>query len=419
MSRTRTPLALTLTVTVFVAACRDDNSVAPAPTPSPEPRVSQSRSLSSAGDFIVVLQDDERDVPGTAKRLSDAAGGQVKDTWQDVLKGFVVTLPAAAAEGMSHRPEVKSIEPDLEVTADADELNPPSWGIDRVDQHPLPLNATYSYYKNGYGVHAYILDTGIRRTHSEFKGLFGSIRVQTGVTYIYDGKGTADCHGHGTHVASTVGGIKVGVAKMVTLVPVRVLDCTGHGTVAGIISGLNWVAAHAVKPAVANMSIGIVGGGISLAWDNATNNLVGSGVVTAVSAGNDAINACNTSPARAVNALTVGATGAGPSRVAGGAPTAPDARATYSNYGSCLDLFAPGTNIYGASHLGDFSFVAKNGTSMASPHVAGAAALYLQKYPSAPWWQVADAIKHFATLGVVTGAGVGSPNRLLYTAFIS
>ena len=270
-----------------------------------------------------------------------------------------------------------------------------TWGLDRIDQRDLPLNNSYTDGTEGAGVHAYIIDTGIRATHAEFTGRIGN--AYDAVT----AGGTAnDCNGHGTHVASTVGGTTYGVADKVTLHAVRVLSCAGSGSNAGVIAGVDWVSRNAIRPAVANMSLG---GGISSALDTAVSNAIASGITFVLAAGNDNQNACNYSPARTASAITVGAT------------TNTDARASYSNYGTCLDLFAPGSNITSAWISSDSATNTISGTSMASPHVAGAAALRLAATPTATPQQVRDAIVNSATAGKVVNPGTGSPNRLLFT----
>ncbi len=246
-------------------------------------------------------------------------------------------------------------------------------------------------------MHAYIIDTGIRASHSDFGG-----RVSGGYTAINDGNGTNDCQGHGSHVAGTVGGNTHGVAKAVRLHPVRVLGCDGSGSNSGVIAGIDWVRSNHVKPAVANMSLG---GGASSAVDTAVTNAVGAGVVVVVAAGNESQNACNVSPARAAAVLTTGAT------------TSSDARSSFSNYGSCVDLFAPGSSIVSVGISSNTATATLSGTSMASPHACGVAALYLAANPNASASGVMSALVGNATTGVVTGAGTGSPNRLLYSLF--
>jgi subtilisin family serine protease len=329
-----------------------------------------------------------------AKDQARANGGRVHFSYGSALRGFAATLPAKAVDRLRANPDVAYIEADTEVSADTTQ-SPATWGLDRIDQRALPLNNAYTYTPTGSGVRAYIIDTGIRRTHSQFGG-----RAVSGYTAINDGRGTDDCNGHGTHVAGTVGGSTYGVAKSVSLYAVRVLDCAGSGTNSGVIAGVDWVTANRVRPAVANMSLG---GGVSTALDTAVNNSINSGVTYAVAAGNDNTNACNSSPARTAAAVTVGSS------------TSTDARSSFSNYGTCLDLFAPGSSITSAWHTSDSATNTINGTSMATPHVAGVAALYLQGNTGASASTVRDAIVNTSTSGVVTGAGTGSPNRLLYS----
>ncbi|RYU13172.1 S8 family peptidase [Nocardioides iriomotensis] len=335
---------------------------------------------------------DEKD----ARTVAKENGGKILDNYGKVLNGFSAKLPDRAVERLRTSPDVAFIEADQRFSIDATQ-SPATWGLDRIDQRNLPLSNSYTYNATGSGVTAYIIDTGIRATHSEFGG-----RVTSGYTAINDGNGTNDCHGHGTHVAGTVGGSTYGVAKQVTLKPVRVLDCAGSGANSGVIAGVDWVTSNhaAGTPAVANMSLG---GGVSSALDTAVTNSINDGVTYAVAAGNENTNACNGSPSRVGAALTVGAT------------TSTDARSSFSNYGSCLDLFAPGSSITSAWNTSDTATNTINGTSMATPHVAGVAALYLQGNPTASAATVGSAVVNGATSGVVTGAGTGSPNRLLYS----
>jgi subtilisin family serine protease len=329
-----------------------------------------------------------------AAQMVAEAGGQLHYTYEAALQGFAATLSPEAAATIAANPVVSYLEPDLEVGIVTTQT-PATWGLDRIDQRNLPLDNRYTYGNNGAGVHVYIIDTGIRASHVEFSG-----RIGNGYTSINDGNGTNDCHGHGTHVGGTVGGATWGVAKGVTLHPVRVLSCSGSGSTSGVIAGIDWVTAHRLNPAVANMSLG---GGASSALDTAVRNSVNAGVVHVVAAGNESGNACNGSPARAPEAVTVGAS------------TSADARASFSNYGSCLDIFAPGQNITSAVNTSNTATATWSGTSMASPHVAGAAALYRAANPSALPAVVVNALINNASTNKLSNVGSGSPNRLLYT----
>ena len=351
-----------------------------------------------ANQYIVVLKDDTADVEGEAVRLSRDFGGDRNEghTYQRAIKGFSVRLNEQQATRLANDPRVEFVEEDSVVSLGATQTNA-TWGLDRIDQRDLPLNATYTFNATGTGVRAYIVDTGIRATHVDFGG-----RVVSGFTAINDGLGTNDGNGHGTHVAGTVGGSTWGVAKNVTLVAVRVLDANGSGTNSGVIAGVDFVTSdhQAGQPAVANMSLG---GGASSALDTAVTNAVNDGVTFAVAAGNENQDACNVSPARAAAAITVGST------------TTTDARSSFSNFGTCVDIFAPGSSITSAWRTSDTATNTISGTSMASPHVAGVAALFLETNPTASPATVTAAIINNSTANKVTGAGTGSPNRLLFS----
>jgi serine protease len=347
--------------------------------------------------YIVVFEDSVDDVEAVANDLAYLHRGQVDRIYKKALKGFSVKLNEKKALDVAADPRVRYVEEDGVVEASTTQSGA-TWGLDRIDQRDLPLNSTYTYTPTGQGVTAYIIDTGVLGTHAQFGG-----RVRSGYTAINDGRGSTDCNGHGTHVAGTVGGSTYGVAKNVSLVAVRVLDCSGNGTDSGVIGGVDWVTSdHAAgSPAVANMSLG---GGVSQALDDAVNRSINDGVTYAVAAGNDyGADACNGSPSRVAGAITVGST------------TNTDARSSFSNIGACLDIFAPGSNITSAWYTSTTATNTISGTSMATPHVAGVAALYLQGNPSASPSAVWAAIRDTSTPNKVTSPGTGSPNRLLYS----
>lgn len=345
--------------------------------------------------YIVVLRPQVANPGAEGRALAAAAGGQVDRVFSTALKGFSARLPAAAVARLAQNPNVLSIEPDRVITLASGSQNNAPWGLDRIDQADRPLSSTYDYLATGAGVRAYIIDTGIRPSHSDFGG-----RVLPGFSAIGDGYGSNDCNGHGTHVAGTVGGQTWGVAKGVALVPVRVLGCDGSGAYSGVIAGVDWAAAQSHRPAVANMSLG---GPTSDALDQAIAGATAKGLSVVVAAGNSNADACNYSPARAPSALTVGASTSG------------DARASYSNFGRCLDLFAPGSAITSAWYTGDFATASLNGTSMAAPHVAGVVALALEKNPGASASAVTDMVLSTASANKLSAIGRQSPNRLAYS----
>ncbi|WP_395377813.1 S8 family serine peptidase [Marinicella sp. W31] len=329
--------------------------------------------------------------------LATRAGGSVERTYSSALNGFVLKSSAKkAVSALTRDSRIAYVEADQMLSIGATQNNA-TWGLDRIDQENLPLNNTYNYDQDGSGVNAYVIDTGIRITHNQFGN-----RGRSGFTSINDGNGTNDCQGHGTHVAGTVGSTTYGVAKNATLYAVRVLGCNGSGSNSGVIAGVDWVAGNHVAPAVANMSLG---GGVSGALDSAVNSAVAQGVTMVVAAGNDNSNACNFSPARASDAITVGST------------TSTDARSSFSNYGTCLDIFAPGSSITSTWSTSNSATNTISGTSMAAPHVAGAVALYLDANPNATPAQIETALENAASVGKVGNPRTGSPNLLLNTNF--
>lgn len=355
--------------------------------------VSAATAGQQRSTYIVVFKDGAN-AQAEAGNLRGQGFG-VRNVYENLFPGVAVELPATAARNIARNPNVSFVEKDFVMTKVSTQAGA-TWGLDRSDQRNRPLDGNFSYPDSGgTGVKVFIVDTGVNASHNEFTG-----RMASGYTAVTDGLGTDDCDGHGTHVAGSTAGTTYGIAKKATIVPVRVLDCTGSGYVSWIAAGLDWIAANrGSAPSVANMSLG---GGASAMIDNAVSRLHNSGVTVVVAAGNSNANACNYSPARVGVAVTVGAT------------TISDSRASYSNFGSCLDIFAPGSSITSAWIGSTTATGTISGTSMASPHVAGAAALLLGENSSLTPTQVRDALVNSATAGVVTSAGTNSPNRLLY-----
>jgi subtilisin family serine protease len=347
------------------------------------------------GSYIVTLKGSAaRSTADSGRAVAHRYGARIDRTYSAALNGYSVEVSEAQARRLAADPAVESVVQNRVFTVDATQPNPPSWGLDRIDQRALPLDSSYTYPdKAGEGVTAYIIDTGVRITHQDFGG-----RASYGYDAIDNDNTAQDGHGHGTHVAGTVAGGSYGVAKKAKIVGVRVLNNQGSGTTAQVVAGIDWVTRNAVKPAVANMSLG---GGADSALDTAVRNSIAAGITYAVAAGNESTDASTKSPARVAEAITVGAT------------TSTDAKASYSNYGSILDIFGPGSSITSSWGTGDTATNTISGTSMATPHVAGAAALYLSQNPASTPAQVASGLIAAATPNVVTSPGTGSPNRLL------
>jgi subtilisin family serine protease len=392
---------LALCFTALISSGSPGTRTSASPAPKPKGQKLHKKEKAIPGNYIVVLDDTAAGQPGEfsqADQLTDvlvsAYGGKVKRRYKHALNGFAAEMTEAEALALSEDPRVQFVEEDAVMTIDATQTGA-TWGLDRIDQRDRPLNGTYNYNYTGSGVRAYIIDTGILTSHAQFGG-------RAAVSYDALGGNGQDCNGHGTHVAGTVGGSTYGVAKSVQLRAVRVLNCSGSGSTSGVIAGVNWVANNRQLPAVANMSLG---GGASSSLDTAVNNAINRGVTFAVAAGNSNANACNYSPARVAAAITVGST------------TSTDARSSFSNYGTCVDIFAPGSSITSAWYTSTTATRTISGTSMASPHVAGAAALYLQVNTGASNATVRNALVNGSTTNRLTGIGTGSPNRLLYTLF--
>ena len=389
-----TRYALVLAVTVSsLTACVEPNAPASPGGDDPGAPLMAAGAQAVPGQYIVVYKDavavadvDEKVARAQARR---PAGMRVQQSFRHALKGFAAQLTPEALAELRADPDVAYIEADQEMSIAATQTGA-TWGIDRIDQRNRPLSGTYTYTSTASTVYAYIIDTGIQTSHSQFGGRASNV-------YDAFGGNGQDCNGHGTHVAGTVGSSTYGIAKAVRLRGLRVLNCSGSGSTSGIIAAIDWLRANYTAPAVANMSLG---GGYSTALNSAVTNLSNAGVFMAVAAGNESQNACNVSPASASGVATVAAS------------TSTDAKASYSNYGSCVELYAPGSSITSTWLSGGTRSI--SGTSMASPHVAGVAALYKGNYGNASSSTILSWLINNATPNVISGNRTGTPNRLLY-----
>jgi subtilisin family serine protease len=374
----------------------------------------QALGAGGAGGYIVVLHEDAGAAPAAARARAEnvaaAVGVRASRVFAGVLQGFAAELTPGQLNALRHRPDVAYVEPDAPVRLFTTQNNPISWGLDRIDDVDLPLDQSFTYTNTGAGVTAYVLDTGINLNHLDVLGRAAYIPNGSNGDFVGDAHGSAaDCHGHGSHVAGTVGGIYSGVAKGVAIRAGRVVNCSGGGTASMAIAGMDWIRLNGLKPAVVNMSLGY---GNLASVRTAASNLVAAGFTLVAAAGNGnfagtPIDACTESPAGAPTVITVGST------------TSTDTESSFSNYGTCVDILAPGSAIYSSDYLVTNQVVTKSGTSMASPHVAGVAAQYLQTNPTATPGAVWKAIFTKSVTGTISRHRLsiyyGTPNRFLFT----
>jgi subtilisin family serine protease len=384
-----TPLLLGV---LALAACADQTAPLASVQPDGAPLHSATSGRGIEGSYIVVLNEG-----ANPHSVAAVAGVEPRHVYTAALNGFAASLNAGQLNALRHNPAVAYVEQD-QVAELATTQSGATWGIDRIDQRSLPLSGTYNYTATASTIRAYIIDTGVRATHSEFRRSDGTTRAQNNYNATGDGN-ASDCNGHGTHVAGTVGGKTYGVAKAVLIRAVKVFTCSGGSANSTIIAGIDWVTSNHIKPAVANLSLG---GGASQATDDAVNRLSNAGVFVAVAAGNENVDACTRSPARASTVTTVASS------------TSTDAKSSFSNWGSCVEVYAPGSSITSAWYQSDTQTNTISGTSMASPHVAGVGALYKATYGDVGYSTIRTWIINNSTANVITGNVTGTPNRLLF-----